>query len=219
MFNYSLINFDLKTYTNSLLKGNRDKCLELINEYLKSSPSLTTIYEDVIKRSLYEVGELWEQNKIPIAAEHLATSTTEFLLNHMYKSLGRRNKTGKKSIIAGVEQEFHQIGIKMVMETFERYGWESIFLGANVPTKDLILLIKTTNPDLICLSLSIYNNLPDLKKMIIEIRAAYPTLPIIVGGRAFLVGGTDMVNQFRSAFYIADLYMLEIFLESQNQFS
>lgn len=212
-------NFDLTDYINSLIKGDRKKCLTLINKYLETNPNTTRIYEEVIKESLYRVGEMWESNEISVATEHLATSITESLLNHIFKSVDSDRKVGKKVIIAGTEKEIHQVGIKMVADLFEKHGWETFFLGGNVPTKDLILFIKTTEPDLVGLSLSIYNNLPNLEKTIARIREVHPSLPIIIGGRAFLMGGRDVISQFKSAFYIPDLYALEIFIQNQNEYN
>lgn len=213
------MNFNMENYLHYLLKGDRKKCLEFINEYLKTNPNPTKIYEEVITRSLYRVGEMWEADEISVANEHLATYSTESILHHIYQSTHSNHKIGKKVVIAGTEKEAHQIGIQMVANFFEISGWETFCLGANVSTKDIILFIKTTHPDILALSLSIYNNLPDLEKTIAKIREFYPHLPIILGGRAFLVGGREVVNKFQSAFYIPDLYALEIFIENQNRYA
>lgn len=210
--------FDLNDYIDSLIKGDRKKCQALLNKYLEANPNTTRIYEEVIKKSLYRVGEMWESNQISVATEHLATSITESLLNHIFQKSYSDRRVGKKVIVAGTEREIHQVGIKMVADLFEKHGWETFFLGGNVPTKDLILFIKTTEPDLLALSLSIYNNLPNMERMITKIRESYPALPIIIGGRAFLTGGREVISQFKSAFYIPDLYVLEIFIQNQNEY-
>ncbi len=211
--------FELNDYIDSLIKGDRKKCQALISKYLETNPNTTKIYEEVIKKSMYRVGEMWESNQISVATEHLATSITESLLNHIFQSVDSDRRVGKKVIIAGTEKENHQVGIKMVADLFEKHGWETFFLGGNVPTKDLILFLKTTEPDLLALSLSIYNNLPNLERMIAKIREIYPTLPIIIGGRAFLTGGLDVISKFKSAFYIPDMYILDIFIKNQNEYT
>ena len=203
--------FELNDYIDSLIKGDRKKCQALISKYLETNPNTTKIYEEVIKKSMYRVGEMWESNQISVATEHLATSITESLLNHIFQSVDSDRRVGKKVIIAGTEKENHQVGIKMVADLFEKHGWETFFLGGNVPTKDLILFLKTTEPDLLALSLSIYNNLPNLERMIAKIREIYPALPIIIGGRAFLTGGLDV--------YIPDMYILDIFIKNQNEYT
>ncbi|MBP9887698.1 MAG: cobalamin-dependent protein [Leptospiraceae bacterium] len=210
-------NFNLQDYIHSLIKGDREKCLSFINKYLETNPNPTKIYEEVIRPSLYRVGDMWESNEISVANEHLATSTSEFLLNHIHQSIHSNQKVGKKVVIAGIEKEIHQIGIKIVADCFEKSGWETFCLGANVSAKDIILFVKTTNPDLLALSLSLYNNLPDLEKTMVKIREVYPHIPIIIGGRAFLTGRRQLANKFRSAFYIPDLYALDIFIQNQNE--
>lgn len=51
------------------------------------------LYENIIKKSLYEVGELWESNKITVATEHLASAIVEAILNELYFTIvgGKKN--------------------------------------------------------------------------------------------------------------------------------
>lgn len=48
---------------NRLLDGDRAACSEIVHEYLKKNPSITDLYEEVLKVALHEVGSLWERNR------------------------------------------------------------------------------------------------------------------------------------------------------------
>jgi methanogenic corrinoid protein MtbC1 len=203
----------LNEFIDSLIKGDRKTCLKYVADYINENPDYLKLYEEVFKKSLYEVGEMWEYNKITVATEHLATSITESLLNHIYTDMKFLNNTGKRIIVACTEKEEHQVGIKMVADVFESNGWETFFLGANIPAGELILFIDSIKPDLLALSLSIYFNLPNLEKMVKLIRERFPDLPIIIGGQAFRYGGKDILLNYDNVKFIPDLYSLELFIK------
>jgi MerR family transcriptional regulator, light-induced transcriptional regulator len=129
-------------YLQNLLTGNRANCSAIAKQYLAQNPSIQDLYEEVFKVALYEVGHLWETNKITVATEHMATAITEGILNELYESLIPQKIYNKKVVVACVENEQHQVGIKMVADIFEMKGWESFFLGTGIPITELIKFIE-----------------------------------------------------------------------------
>jgi methanogenic corrinoid protein MtbC1 len=215
--NESLVNVSHREFLNTLLSGNRSKCSELVKTYLNIGVSIEVLYETIIKKALYEVGELWEFNKISVATEHLASAIVEGILNELYFKIISSNKINKTVIVSCVENEFHQIGIKMISDVFEMNGWNAYFLGANTPTNELISFSKTINPDVFAISLSIYFHLPILEMMIPIIRREFPVLPILVGGQAFCHGGQDILLKYENVIYKSDLNSTELFIKNFNQ--
>jgi methanogenic corrinoid protein MtbC1 len=208
-------NTELKKYIDSLIKGEYNACLKYMKEYINTNSNIIQLYEEVLKKSLYVVGSMWEYNKITVATEHLATSITETLLNHIYENIYSSKKIGKKIILACTEKEEHRVGIRMVADIFENCGWETFFLGTNLPANELIKFIKDNQPDLIALSLSVYYNLFNLEKIVKMIRAYFPELPIIIGGQAFRHGGQDNLLKVNDVVFISDLYSLELFVKNK----
>ncbi len=68
-------------YLDGLLTGDRLQCRESFEQWVAATSALRTIYEDLVQRSLYDVGERWERERISVATEHLATAISEGLLN------------------------------------------------------------------------------------------------------------------------------------------
>ncbi len=201
---------------HALLLGDHQQCSNLVSSYLADGLSVIDIYETIIKKAMYQVGLLWEFNKISVAAEHLASAIVESLMNEHYMQLISNLRLNKKIIVACVEQEYHQIGIKMVSDVFEKHGWNSYFLGANVPIKDLISYAKTVNPDFMALSIGIYSHLPILQKMIEALRLEFPELCVLVGGQAFLHGDKEVLDKYYKVVYLNDLSDVEQFMQSLN---
>lgn len=206
-----------KEYLEGLLKGDRNKCSDLAHQYLRNDHSVKDLYEEVFKNALYEIGLLWEKNKITVATEHMATAITEGILNELFEQLISIERTNKKVVLACAEDEKHQVGIKMVADMFEMKGWESFFLGTGIPTSELIKFIQQIEPDVIAISLSIYFNYAKLVSMIEAIRQAFPNLLILVGGQAFKHDFENGLNGFPQVVMLPDLYLLEKFIDTLNK--
>ena len=207
--------FEVETFIEFLLAGDRQKSFDYIEEYLKDMPDFVRVYEEIIKKALYKIGDLWEHNKISVSSEHLATSIANSLLNHIYQTVPTPNTIGKKIVIGNTENEIHHVGIKMVADVFESYGWETFFYTGDISVNDLIEFIKTKEPNILALSLSLRMNLPTFKKSLAFITAAYPDLPIILGGQAFSKRNNDFLDAFKNVTYIPDLYTLQSFIQNK----
>jgi len=208
------VKYTHKEFLNLLISGNRAQCSEFAQNYMNDIDSIKELYEKILKASLYEVGDLWEYNKISVATEHLASAIVEAILNEFYNKIISKEKINKTVIVACTENEFHQIGIKMISDIFELNGWNSHFLGANTKTDELISFSKIINPNLVAISLSIYFHLPVLENMIQKIRKEFPNLPILVGGQAFLQGGQDTLLKYENVVYKPDLLSTDEFIKS-----
>ncbi|KAF0129198.1 MAG: cobalamin B12-binding domain-containing protein [Bacteroidetes bacterium] len=203
-------------FLQNLLKGNRSNCSLIAHNYLKKNPSIKDLYEEVFKVSLYEVGRLWETNQITVATEHMATAITEGILNELFEQITPKKKFNKRVVVACVENEQHQVGIKMVADVFEMKGWESLFLGAGIPTAELIRFIRESKPDVLAISLSIYFNFTNLIKMLELVRSDFSGLQIIVGGQAFSRVSNDAMQKLGNVVLLPDLYLLEKYIETLN---
>jgi len=201
-------------FLHSLITGNKLKCTEIISNLLSSNVTIEDIFEIHIKKALYDIGEMWECGKIGVATEHLATAIVDTLLNELYSKVISNNKVNKTVVAACVENERHQIGIRMVADIFEMNGWNTFFLGANVLTKDLISFISDTKPDLIALSLNIDFHLPKIESIVGSIRNEFAELPIMLGGQAFRQGGHDALLKCKNVIYSPDVYRVEQFLKN-----
>jgi len=199
---------------DALLRGDRKTCSQIIKKKLDSGIDIKKLYDNFIKPNLYEIGVLWEYNKISVATEHLASAIVEGILNEIYPTIISTEKNNYSVIVSCVENEFHQIGIKMVSDIFELNGWNSYYLGSNTPTNELIDFAKTIKPDILGISLSIYFHLPALETMIQKIRAEFPNLTILIGGQAFRRGGQDAILKYSNVIYLPDLEKIDMFIKN-----
>lgn len=204
----------VNSFRAALLDGQKKTCSTMVKELSENGTDLQVIYEQLLKPSLYYIGELWEYNKITVATEHLASSIVENILTELYTYLKPGKPTGKTTLLCCVPGEYHQIGIKMVNDTLEQNGWETYFLGANVPVKDLVSFASGIKPELFTISLSLYFNLPALEKMIEQIRIQFPETIILAGGQGFRKAGKDSIKNKYNVVVENNLYELDKFLKN-----
>lgn len=206
-------------YKNALLEGDKLKCKSIIDRLIAQEADILTVYQDFFQRSLYDIGEMWEKNEISVASEHLATSITGNLMTLFYPVIFSAEKKGYKAIITCLAHEYHQIGAKMVADIFEIEGWDTYFLGANTPAKELLRFISENEPDVLAISLAIYSNYPRLMELIKLVQEHYPDLLIMVGGQAFKRATFDILADYPKVKYISSIEQLQKILNEKKLFS
>lgn len=174
-------------FLKALLDGNHKKCIQIANSLLKSLDDISVLYINIIQSSLYEVGTLWEQGKISVAEEHLATAVVSIVMASVYNKFYLPKKQKGTVVITSSPKELHSIGARMVADLLEFDGWEVYYLGSNVPEEDLIKFISILSPDILAISTTMTYNIDNTKDLISHIRNddKFSKMKIIVGGFAF----------------------------------
>lgn len=203
-------------FLSALLEGDRRASILITEKIISENTPVKEIYLNLFQKALYEVGDLWERNRISVSVEHMATAIVEGLFVLVYPMIFSAEHTGKKAVISCLANEFHQIGAKMIADIFELNGWDGYFLGANMPVHDLIKFIDYKKPDLLGLSLSIYFNMDSLRESIEAVRHHFPDLDLIVGGQAFRWGGSDVISRYKGVTYIESIDSLENLIRMQR---
>lgn len=181
-------------YLAALLANDHQRCRGFFEQLLAARIRLRSLYENLVQRSLYEIGERWERGEISVATEHAATAISESLLNLTYSRLFEQPRNGKSAVVSCAANEHHQIGGKMVADIFELHGWRGYFVGANAPMRELHSLISEKRPNVVAFSLASLMGLDPLVAAVTEVRAAYPHAPILVGGQAFRLGKSARIE-------------------------
>lgn len=192
-------------YLADLLAGNRRACQACVQTLLDGIMPIHELYEKLFKRSLYDVGDLWAANRISVATEHLSTFLTESLRNLTYPQIFAGERTDKRVVLACVPQERHDLGVKMVSDIFALYGWDAYCLGADVPAVSLLAMLEETQADMLGLSLGLMRHGEALQNTLDAVIAAYPRLPILVGGLAFIHGDLMLLGRYPDVVYVDSL--------------
>ena len=186
---------DLRSrYLAAQLAGDRQEALRLVmEEGIGAGVTMPEIVLQVLQPAQYEIGRLWEENRISVAQEHLGTAITQLVLAHLYPHLPRDPRRNRTALVATVEGELHDMGARVTADFLEMAGYDVRYLGASVPADHLVSMIAEEKPDLLALSTTIPTHLPMLERTVARVcEATGGELPILLGGRAFAnVPGVD----------------------------
>jgi methanogenic corrinoid protein MtbC1 len=175
-------------YLDALVSANREKAIQLILDSHRNGVSIKDIYLHVLQPVQYEIGILWQLNKISVAHEHYASSVTQLVMAQLYAFICQNANNNSKGMIVAVcaSGELHEIGIRMVADFFEMEGWKTHLLGANMPVNDLVQTILELKPVLLAISVSMSSNVVKTRKLIKAVRSSQAKdTKIIVGGYLF----------------------------------
>jgi methanogenic corrinoid protein MtbC1 len=203
-------------YFNALLEGDKNRCRTVVDRLLEEKTDIIEIYTDLFQKSLYQVGKMWDQSKLSIGDEHLGTEITEELLYYCSSKIVPRNQIKKKALVTCVNKEFHKIGARMAADVFVLNGWETYFLGASTPTKEILKYVEAKKPDIVGLSFSFYINLMKVIDVVREIKHNIPDQKIMLGGRAELNGQAEMLSKFEDVYYFDSIVGLDNFLKKES---
>ena len=194
---------EIQQYMQSLFDKDMRKTLSLIQEFTERGLPVTTIYVDILAESMRRVGELWHTARITVDTEHYCTSVTQMAMAQMYPLIFEGERNQKSVLCACPGTELHEMGARMVADLFENAGWDSIFLGAAVPESAMMEAIRTNQPDLVALSVTMPQHLITCQELVAAIRRDFPNLKIAVGGGAF--SNTNQIwSQWPIDYYTTD---------------
>ncbi len=175
----------------SLMTGDATSAWSIVRACWEETGDYVAIATRLFQPALYDIGTAWQRNEITVAQEHLATAISQTLLTQLYLVAGSQAEpSGRKALFAGVEDNRHVLGVRMVSDAFALAGWSVEYLGADTPTEALLQHVDATTPEVLGVSASMVQQLPALQRLVEVVRAELgERRPII------LVGGLS-TNQF-----------------------
>jgi len=198
-------------YLSALLDGDKFTCIKIVQEQLDANIDVKKLYVDLLQKSMYRIGHLWENSRTSISTEHVATKITEGVIELVYPKILQTPRNGRKVIMTCVDKEFHELGARVISDYFELNGWTSVFLGANTPRTEVLNIISKKRPDVLGISNNLYMNVVRVYKLIELIRSDCSDLKIIVGGQAFDHDAIKSLEEYSNVFYIPSMDDLDKF--------
>lgn len=177
---------ELDDLVSFLVRGKHEASLRLVRGASDEPRSYVEIAAHALQPAMYEVGRLWQEGKVSVAQEHLATGTAQFVLAEILGDQAFAEPTEKTAVIACVETNHHGLGVRMLGDAMMIAGWDVQVLGANTPTRDIVEHVGSVEPDVLGLSVSLPQQLELARKTIERVRAEMGSAApvIMVGGLA-----------------------------------
>ncbi|MGB7968492.1 MAG: cobalamin-dependent protein [Methanobacterium sp.] len=182
--------FDLASlYLDSLLMVQSKTASKIIINAVEQGVAIKDIYIYVFEPCQHEIGRLWQTNQITMYQEHFCTAATQNIMTQLYPHIFQSEKNGHKLVATCVNGEIHEMGIRMVSDLFEIEGWDTYYLGADIPTESILKTLEQIKPDILAISISMAFNIRSVVELINKIKEnpEYSDMKIMVGGRPFII--------------------------------
>ncbi|MFT6501648.1 MAG: DNA-binding transcriptional MerR regulator [Crocinitomicaceae bacterium] len=145
---------EINALIQSIIKLDTNEIEKILEEEYQEKGVLR-LYQETITPLLVRIGELWQLNTLNISHEHLFSNTLRKFIIVKTNEVEVEKPLNKSVLIFLTKGEHHEIPILFYNYFLKSFGWDSIYLGANVPTEDLRLAIIQKSPDLVFTSMII----------------------------------------------------------------
>ena len=176
-----------QSYFDALMAGDRRGAAALIHEAADGGASVRDIYLRIFQPVLREVGYRWQLNRLSVAMEHYATAATQLIMSQLYDRIFSTKRSGKTMVACCAGGETHEIGLRMVSDFFEMEGWDTYYLGADLPPEDVVSTLCDRRADALAVSATVLANVPNVRALLEAVRRHPDSRHVvaIVGGDIF----------------------------------
>jgi len=172
-------------FVQAILAGSRSAADDVLRELLAEGRPLLEIYEEVVIGAQVEVGRLWQLAKVSVAEEHLATAVAQSVVARMVGRLQPAAERRGRAVVTCVEGERHQLGALLAADVLEADGWDTRFLGADLPDAGILRLVAEHGPSFVAVGVTMPFNAAAARRLIGALRDLPGRPRVLVGGRAF----------------------------------
>jgi DNA-binding transcriptional MerR regulator len=132
---------------------------------------------------LEKTGMLWQSGHINPAQEHLASNSIRQKLIVAIEKAVPVKQSRHQCVLYLPEGEYHELGLLYIYYLLKSRGVPAIYLGANVPVKDVGFVVKMKKPDYALIHLTAGGNNFNFEKLLINIRQHTGNIRTIISGQ------------------------------------
>lgn len=166
---------------------------------------ITAFLDSIAGPFLTAVGDAWHDGKLTISQEHLATAVVERVVSETAPLLSG-SVDGPVIVIATLEGERHASGALMAAATAASEGWRVIYLGADLPSAEIVEMAKRTKARAIGISILVAERKARLAAELRELEGVPGSTMLLVGG-----AGASRLRDFSE-------WTSAVFIESMTDF-
>ncbi|HET6440402.1 MAG TPA: PAS domain-containing protein [Anaeromyxobacter sp.] len=208
----NIVHPSLDHWMNVLLLPGRP--LELDAELLAERSRRGSWHEvaDGLDEVLLELGNRWQAGHLTVAEEHIGSA-------RLGRALGRvcdgfpLHAGAPRVLLATVEGESHTLGLALVELCMRAHGWQTLWVGSDLPTAMLVRRIGQGDADVLAVSASVAREADELERAAQQLAQACTEarVELLVGGRG------PWADPFPHGGRIRDFATLEDWIEQRER--
>ena len=192
----SKANERVQRYVQALLDGEEESVSMVVEETLREGWQISQVYMELLTPAQNRIGQLWSNEDITTAQEHLATQLTLAQMERLRSGIRVKDASGHHVIVGVVEGDEHFLGALMVADIFRSDGWAVDFLGGGVPFEDLVQIVRDRTPHLVALSARIQVDPERIRCFVKAVQGLSRSPKILLGGPGFGVYDPETSLEF-----------------------
>ncbi len=143
-----------------------------------------TVVFEIIRHALVRVGEGWHQGTVTVQQEHFTSELATRQIEALIAAAALPSRP-ERIVVGCPQNELHAFPALLLTFLLRRHGWQTIFLGANIPSAHFQTAVTQTKPNLVILAAQLLSSAASLPEMAEILRAE--GIPMAYGGAIFAV--------------------------------
>jgi methanogenic corrinoid protein MtbC1/DNA-binding XRE family transcriptional regulator len=173
-------------YLDALRAGDEDAAAAAVTSFVSRGGSITDVYVQVFTPALARIGDLWRSRKINVAQQKLATQMTLAQMDRLRALERPKPRSSNRALVCCLKGELHSTAARMFADLLRLEGWSVDFLGADVPTGDVVAMAQSRRPHIIAVSVTMPDNLAQVHLLLAALAKLPTAARVIAGGQATL---------------------------------
>lgn len=165
----------------SLVDLNLESFERTLNTYI-AARGIEKLILQIVFPFLERIGILWATNHITPAQEHLVTNIIRQKLIVGIENVVSPLPSNKTVLLFLPENEHHEIGLLFLNFLLKKRGVKVLYIGANVPLKDVEYVAKFKKPDLLYSHLTSVAHNFNFDRFLNNMHQRIPEVPLVISG-------------------------------------
>lgn len=166
----------------------------LMNKYIEENGLIEST--PLIFQFLEKIGLLWQGNKVNPAQEHIASNIIRQKIISAINHLPLPGQSHPLVLLFLPEYEHHELGLLIVYYLLKEKRISSIYLGANVPLKDLQYIIKIKKPAFLYSHLVTFPRQLNFEKFVTQLSSQLTETKVLLSGPAITGSAKKLPENF-----------------------
>jgi 5-methyltetrahydrofolate--homocysteine methyltransferase len=169
----------------SIIEGRHKEIESLVREICKTGIALDTVIQEGLIAAMDVVGQRFSAGEIFVPEMMVSAMTMKLGLNIVKPLLTGKVGAPKGTVLIGtVKGDLHDIGKNIVVMMLEGAGFQVIDLGVDIDVEKVVAKVAEIRPQVLGLSTLLTTTMPEMKRVIEELRARglRDRVKIMVGG-------------------------------------
>ena len=158
----------------------------LENQLVRASIALSQrhLLEEVVQPLMERIGQMWQEGTLRMADEHMASAVVRSSIGNLRANF-QILESAPHVVVTTPAGQLHEIGALLATVVATSEGWNSTFLGPNLPAEEIAGAAAKKNARAVLLSIIYPGDDPHLGGELLKLRRLLgEDIALIAGGRA-----------------------------------